>query len=68
VETSLFAHMVIQKLDYPNFQALIYIIEKKQTNGVITTPELKKITELATENGISREEVKELMDLLEVNY
>ena len=60
--------MVIQKLDYPNFQALIYIIEKKQTNGVITTPELKKITELATENGISREEVKELMDLLEVNY
>lgn len=60
--------MVIQNLDYPNYQALIYIIEKKQTNRVITTSELQKITELATENGISREEVKELMDLIEVVY
>ncbi|WP_258098238.1 hypothetical protein [Marinoscillum pacificum] len=60
--------MVIQNLDYPNYQALIYIIEKKQTNRVITTSELQKITELATENGISREEVKELMDLMEVVY
>ena len=60
--------MVIQNLDYPNYQALIYIIEKKQTNRVITTSELQKITELATENGISREEVRELMDLMEVVY
>ncbi|HCX23566.1 MAG: hypothetical protein CMB80_31345 [Flammeovirgaceae bacterium] len=60
--------MVIQKLDYPNFQTLIYIIEKKQTNGAITSSELKEIKELATENGISKDEVEELMDLLEVTY
>ncbi|MEQ8470446.1 MAG: hypothetical protein RIC35_04640 [Marinoscillum sp.] len=58
--------MVIQNLDYPNFQAFRRLIAMKLVNGGISKPELDYMTFLATEHGISKEDVEELMDLLEI--
>lgn len=59
--------MVIQNIDYPNFQKLIAVIEKKKENDLLKPDDFHKILEQATENGISKEEVTEVLDLLEVS-
>ncbi|WP_421870896.1 hypothetical protein [Marinoscillum sp.] len=58
--------MVIQNIDYPNYQALKRLIVNKFPNGNISDQELQKLSLLASEHGISKEEVVELLDLLDM--
>ena len=58
--------MVIQNIDYPNYLALKRLIQKNDADGSLNDAQLDKIKYLATEHGISKEEVEELLELLEI--